>query len=387
LWKLPLRSSTWVVDQYTSFCQQMAIKEALLASAADHKNQRYDPIVPRMQEALKVGTDFSELGTRFTDFDARKSWYSNRERIQRVVPTGWAPIDHAMRGGLGAGELGMLMGGPKSGKSFGLVNLAVFPLTISAAHARDDTGLKGLYISNELRKQKVFERIDKLHAGKEWQLIENDPKKFMERVKVTHRRFLHKDSELVVEWFPNKSLKPSMLDRYVESVADKYGWEPDYIVVDYLDEMAPERADEHRFELGSIASDLRAIAGNWLCPLWTATQTRRSAINKEVVTMDDVAEDISKIRVADAVITICMTQEEYAEKRMRYFMAAMRDAAMNLTFDMEFDFARSLVRCVGRRDPVPVVKAEDKSRQDEQLDRMLSRRNSNKGPSRVDRKE
>ena len=62
----------------------------------------------------------------------------------------------------------------------------------------------------------------------------------------------------------------------------------DMIIVDYGDLLKPltaPRGSEKRHDLESIYEELRATAQIYECPLWTASQTNRSGLNAELITM------------------------------------------------------------------------------------------------------
>jgi len=59
--------------------------------------------------------------------------------------------------------------------------------------------------------------------------------------------------------------------------------------------------------LESIYEDLRAIAQEFECPVWTASQTNRSGYNAEIVTMESISEAFNKCFVADFIFTLSRT--------------------------------------------------------------------------------
>ena len=64
------------------------------------------------------------------------------------------------------------------------------------------------------------------------------------------------------------------------------------IIVDYGDLIKPEssRKDEKRHQLETIYEELRGLAQESECPIWTASQTNRSGLNAEVITMESISE-------------------------------------------------------------------------------------------------
>lgn len=59
----------------------------------------------------------------------------------------------------------------------------------------------------------------------------------------------------------------------------------------------------------NIYEELRAIAQVYDCPLWTASQTNRSGLNAEVITMESISEAFNKCFVADFIFH-CLGQSK-----------------------------------------------------------------------------
>jgi ribosomal protein S6E (S10) len=52
--------------------------------------------------------------------------------------------------------------------------------------------------------------------------------------------------------------------------------------------------------------------------------------------MEDIAEDINKVSIADVVISICQTKEEKDSSRCRLFTAKIRDGVSGAAFAAKF---------------------------------------------------
>jgi len=107
----------------------------------------------------------------------------------------------------------------------------------------------------------------------------------------------------------------------LESVAK---FVPDVIVVDYADLLQATAMRGDRPDLGLVIRQLRQIANDFHAALWTASQTRRSSYTSEIVKLEDVAEDIQKVHVADVIIGLCQTSAERTLGKMRFAMLGNR---------------------------------------------------------------
>ena len=119
----------------------------------------------------------------------------------------------------------------------------------------------------------------------------------------------------------------------------------DMIIVDYGDLLRPVRyLKEKRNELESIYEELRAIASEYKCPVWTASQTNRSGLNAEVITMESISEAFNKCFVADFIFTISRTIEDKAANAGRLYVAKNRNGPDGLIFPLFMDTANVYIK-------------------------------------------
>jgi hypothetical protein len=111
------------------------------------------------------------------------------------------------------------------------------------------------------------------------------------------------------------------------------------IIVDYGDLIRPEnsRKDEKRHQLETIYEELRGIAQICECPLWTASQTNRSGLNAEVITMESISEAFNKCFVADFIFTVSRTVEDKNTNQGRIFVAKNRNGPDGLVYPLFMD--------------------------------------------------
>ena len=110
------------------------------------------------------------------------------------------------------------------------------------------------------------------------------------------------------------------------------------IIVDYGDLLRPTRQrNEKRIELESIYEELRGLAQEFKCPLWTASQTNRSGLNAEVITMEAISEAFNKCFVADLIFSISRTIEDKNTNTGRIYIAKNRNGPDGLVFPIFMD--------------------------------------------------
>ena len=112
------KSSEYIKDTALDFCKKQKLKEALIKSVDLIKSSSFDEVSKIIDGALKLGSDNS-LGYEYlADFEERFLI-----RARNPITTGWKQIDDIAKGGLGKGELGVVVAPTGAGKSMVLVHL------------------------------------------------------------------------------------------------------------------------------------------------------------------------------------------------------------------------------------------------------------------------
>ena len=147
------------------------------------------------------------------------------------------------------------------------------------------------------------------------------------------------EGRLIVKEYPTKSANVNKLKQHLEKLRFT-GFEPDLICVDYGDLLSPISAyKEKRIELETIYEDLRGMAQEFECPVWTASQTNRSGLNAEVVTMESISEAFNKCFVADFIFTLSRTITDKNNNSGRIFVAKNRNGPDGIVYPIFMDTA------------------------------------------------
>ena len=301
----------YIQEKTVEFCKNQEIKEAILSSVELLKNGKYDAIKAKIDQAMCAGGD-RNIGHEYADMvDMRYS-----EAVRDVKKTGWDEIDNLMDGGLGKGELGVVVAPAGIGKSYLLVNLGA---------AAIKAGYNVLHYTLELNEAYVGLRYDSVLTG-----IANQELKYnIEDVKNTVEKL---PGNLIIKYYPTKGAGINTIRSHVE----KYkilGKKPDLIILDYADLLKGNGGSkEYRLELGNIYEELRGVAGELEVPLWTASQANRSALNEDVIQADKIAESYSKIMIADFVMSLSRKIEDKANGTGRIHIIKNRFGPDGITF-------------------------------------------------------
>ena len=108
----------YIKDTALDFCKKQKLKGALIKSVELIKSSSFDEVSKVIDDALKLGSDNTMGYDYIADFEARFL-----KKARDPVTTGWADIDDISKGGLGKGELGVVVAPTGAGKSMVLVHL------------------------------------------------------------------------------------------------------------------------------------------------------------------------------------------------------------------------------------------------------------------------
>ncbi len=128
-----------------------------------------------------------------------------------------------------------------------------------------------------------------------------------------------KNPQVIIKEFPTGSLTMKTLNAYLDNLEASIKFIPDIIVVDYADLMNID-ASNVRVATGRIYQELRGLAVERNLAVVTASQANRGAEGIKWITRKQLAEDYSKVAIADNLITFNQTQAEYKLKLARLFV-------------------------------------------------------------------
>jgi len=101
---------------------------------------------------------------------------------------------------------------------------------------------------------------------------------------------------------------------------------------------------EKRNELESIYEELRALSTEFGCPIWTASQTNRSGLSAEVITMEQISEAFNKCFVADFIFSVSRTIEDKQSNQGKIFVAKNRNGPDGMVYDIFMDTSNVCIK-------------------------------------------
>ena len=309
--------SGYIKDTALDFCKKQKLQEAMIKCVPLLKKSSFDQVASVINEAIKLGTS-NDLGYDYMkDFEVRFE-----KKARDAVTTGWKPVDDISKGGLGKGELGVVIAPTGAGKSMVLVHLGSKAL---------QEGKNVVHYTLELADTVVANRYDSCITGYDL----NNIKAFKEQIYDELREL---PGKLIVKEYPTRSASIQTIKNHIEKMKNQ-DFSPDMIIVDYADLIKPEGSskEEKRHQLESIYEELRGISQEAGCPIWTASQTNRSGLNAEVITMESISEAFNKCFVADFIFSVSRTIQDKTSNTGRIFVAKNRNGPDGLIYPIFMD--------------------------------------------------
>jgi replicative DNA helicase len=324
-----LNDAEFIMDVVEDFSRRSKMKEAIKKSVALLKEDRIPEIETLVRDALLVSRNVDTGQDYFEDVQKRISRLYEKKtenRFQTLFPS----VNANLEGGLCAKELAMVVAPPGRGKSLYLVNQGAVSLM---------EGRNVLYISCEMSEDKIGNRFDSILT----KLKNSKLKEIETQNMLTHRLQVVKgrtQGKLIIKEFPTGSATVNTVRAYINQLNLHKNFKPDVIIVDYLELLRPNRSIEAEYAAQQrIAEELRGLAVEFKCLLWTASQTNRQATKVNIITDAELGDSYGKIRPADWVISLNQTQEEYDKGQMRVYVIKARDSKQNYIVPATIDYS------------------------------------------------
>lgn len=320
LYTIPPSEKKLAGDKAIQWAKEQAAKIAIMDSVDDVKKGELQKTIVRMKEALRVGDNIQESGIDVVR-DADRWLY---ELWVHKIRTGWYHIDSLLEGGLGSGELGIILAPMNAGKSMSLINIGFGAASIGS-------GANVVHFTHEMSQEVTAKRYAARLTFK-FPSRDGNLEDYEEEMKRAAARILV--GKVKVIGMRNTTIDG--IDAQIERLIDE-GFKPDLIIDDYPDLVSSTRRyTEKRFELSEVYKEFRDLGGKYQIPVWGASQSGRSSLSKEIITIQDIAEDIGKAAIADVIIALCQTREEEQMNKCRLFMAKVRDGTKKMMYDAKY---------------------------------------------------
>tara|TARA_R110000782_G_scaffold137420_3_gene229917 strand:+ start:277 stop:1647 length:1371 start_codon:yes stop_codon:yes gene_type:complete len=306
----------YVMEEFSAFCKNQQLKQALLSSVDLLKAGDYDSIKFMIENAMKAGND-KNLGHEYNkDIETRY-----RENSRKFIPTPWGSINDLLQGGLGGGDFGLIFGNPGGGKSWTLVALGAHAVRL---------GYNVLHYTLELGEDYVGLRYDACFT----------------KIPVDH---LNKNKDKVEEIVPQlpgkliiKEYSPGRASIHtIESHIRKcmtHEIPPDLILIDYVDLLSSKRKNvDRKYEIDDIYTSTKGLSKELNLPIWSVSQVNRAGAKDDIIEGDKAAGSYDKIMITDFCLSLSRKAKDKVNGTGRFHVMKNRYGMDGLTFGVKAD--------------------------------------------------
>jgi len=307
----------FVKDKTLDFFKNQKLKNAIIRSVDIlEAGEDFDQIKTLIDEAMTAGLERNFGHEYFTMIEDRYS-----ESARETVPTPWDLVNELIQGGLGKGELGVVVAPAGVGKTWVLAAIGV------AALKNDKTVV---HYTLELNEAYVGLRYDSVFTGIPNQNLKYHKEDVKKKLKTI-------GGDLTIKYYPTSTATVNTLSAHLKRLIS-CGKNVDAVIVDYGDILRDSHfAKEVRHALGNIYEDLRGMAGEFGIPVWTASQANRSALDEDIIEAQKIAESYSKVMTADFVVSLSRKIDDKVSNTGRFHIIKNRFGPDGLTYPAKVD--------------------------------------------------
>lgn len=275
--------------------------------------------IDEMHEKIAAIGDEEDYGTGvFDDVDN-----VFKKEFREPVATGIKAIDEATGGGLGKGEMGIILAASGVGKSTVLTYLAN----------------NGVELNNNVL-QIIFEdtpdQIKRKHYVKwtpEAELLTFDQNVDIIRDTVIKKKESIKGN-LVIKRFPQEGITMPKIYQWIKKFEKKNDFKFNILLLDYLDcvESHKKSADQTMSEI-AVVKYFESMCAELNIPCWTAIQGNRSSFNAEWIDATQMGGSIKRAQKSHFLMSIAKTDEQVRDNLANIKIIKSRFGQSGLIFE------------------------------------------------------
>jgi len=306
----------YVMEEFSAFCKNQQLKQALLSSVDLLKAGDYDSIKFMIENAMKAGND-KNLGHEYSkDIETRY-----RENNRKFISTPWGSINDLLQGGLGGGDFGLIFGNPGGGKSWTLVALGAHAVRLGYNVLHYTLELGEDYVG--LRYDACFTKIPVDHLSKNKDKVEDIVPQLPGKL-------------VIKEYSPGRASIHTIESHIRKCMTHEI--EPDLIIIDYVDLLSSKRKNvDRKYEIDDIYTSTKGLAKELNLPIWSVSQVNRAGAKDDIIEGDKAAGSYDKIMITDFCLSLSRKAKDKVNGTGRFHVMKNRYGMDGLTFGVKAD--------------------------------------------------
>jgi replicative DNA helicase len=321
----------YVQEEFTTFCKNQEMKQAILNSTDLLKAGDFDGIRNTIEKAMKAGMD-KNIGHEYNkDIETRY-----RTDYRPTIPSPWPILNDGIQGGFGPGDLAIVFGNPGGGKSWTMVAIAAHAVKL---------GYKVNYYTLELGEDYVGKRFDCYFTGYSIDEVNGhrqEVQKIVDNLK----------GRLIVKEYAPKNATVNTIKSHIQKCIDMEH-KPDLVVIDYVDYLrAPSRGKfaERKDEIDDVFIATKGLAKELKIPILTPSQVNRMGAKDSVIEGDKAAGSYDKMMVADMCFSLSRQKEDKVLGTGRVHVMKNRYGQDGMTYNVKMDTNNGHIEFEGKVD-------------------------------------
>jgi len=305
----------YVKSEFLGFCRNQQMKKAILLSAELLNSNDFVSIRNVIAEALRVGETKTAGHEYEKDIETRY-----REDNRNPIPFPWDIFNDHTQGGMGKGELFLVVGSPGGGKSWAVVSIAM-----NAAKL----GYNVVFYTLELSETYLARRLDANLINIPVQNISYHRGEVEERIQDL-------EGKIIVKEFAAGRTSLDDIEAHLEQLRNQHDFEPDLVIIDYLDLLKNPSKD--RLEgTEDIYTCARGLARTQNLPVVSPAQANREASKNNIIEGNTMAGSYSKLMIGDFVASFARNRKDKLNGTGRFHFIKNRFGPDGMTFSANID--------------------------------------------------
>ncbi len=174
------------------------------------------------------------------------------------------------------------------------------------------------------------------------------------------QREISGEEPAIIKYYPPKGITANTIAAHVDMVRQTK-FQPDLIIIDYADLLVSTNSKNNSdyAEQGGIYIDLRALSGEYQIPIWTASQTNRSAIDSEVIQADKIADSYAKVMNADLIISVSRKDTDKLNDTARFHIMKNRFGQDGMTIPAKMNTNKGIIEVYANNSPNGIIASKE----------------------------
>lgn len=291
-------------------------------------SKAYDMMCEAMDDLRRVEFDEPDRSWFFDELESRmrRRFKDAHDPTEGVYTTGIEQVDDMLDGGPKRGEVHLVIGNAKAGKTIFLINQGFVITRVCRKPV--------LYINLEGSTKLIEDRLDSCYSTELYTAVKRgEIRPALYKEMVEEYRYLR--GLMVIRTLNDWDVNILSLEAELKEL-ESDGFRPEVIVLDYVDLLrSRNRVDTETQNQVDSMKDVKRLANRGYL-IWSACQAQRMKDGDDeretLLKASNIADAYGKIRIADGWGSINSTRAERERGESRYFLENYRDGAVGRVF-------------------------------------------------------